>query len=212
LAPAKAATLAQNVLPQSDGPKLLEKLQLRGGSGISSHSCLRLCSRVRCRDQRFLGTRFAADSAQEGQGFEPSVPRRGQHFSGLSRSSVQSRPSVREEGSSARVQGLESRFPPPSEVSRAIAQRSRTPCQEPLARRRSCRRASRRCRAQFFACPVRCRGRRMGLSRFRVLWCGCGGRVLRLYGLRRDFYPAFKLSDALACVGIISSRLCSAPM
>jgi hypothetical protein len=44
-----------------DGPKLLEKLQLRGGSGISSHSCLRLCSRVRCRDQRFLGTRFAAD-------------------------------------------------------------------------------------------------------------------------------------------------------
>jgi hypothetical protein len=97
------------------------------------------------------------------------------------------RPSVREEGSSARVQGLESRFPPPSEVSRAIPQRSRTPCQEPLARRRSCRRASRRCRAQFFACPVRCRGRRIGLSRFRVLWCGCGGRVLRLYGLRRDF-------------------------
>src|ERR1700674_1101508 len=36
-----------------------------------------------------------------------------------------------------------------------------------------------------------------------TVWCGCGGRVLRLYGLRRDFYPAFKLSDALACVGII---------
>jgi hypothetical protein len=49
---------------------------IRGGSGISSHSCLRLCSRVRCHDQRFLGTRFAADSAQEGDGFEPSVPRK----------------------------------------------------------------------------------------------------------------------------------------
>ena len=31
--------------------------------------------------------RFAPDSALEGEGFEPSVPRRGQHFSRLPRSS-----------------------------------------------------------------------------------------------------------------------------
>jgi hypothetical protein len=32
--------------------------------------------------------RFALDSPLEGDGFEPSVPRRGQHFSRLPRSSV----------------------------------------------------------------------------------------------------------------------------
>jgi hypothetical protein len=85
------------------------------------------------------------------------------------------RPSVREEGSSARVQGLESRFPPPSEVSRAIPQRSRTPCQEPLARRRSCRRASRRCRAQFFACPCAVAGVGLGYPGFG--YCGVGAAV-----------------------------------
>ena len=41
--------------------------------------------------------RFASDSPLEGQGFDPSVPRRVQHFSGLPRSSVQS-PPFRERG------------------------------------------------------------------------------------------------------------------